>query len=89
VLKTVRYPLRPRSVAIWSAAKKRSAVMVALLRATPAAFSVCKVGINKTCVGACGFKSLNATTFSLRNTISAGMSPSIILQKMQLGSKAT
>jgi hypothetical protein len=28
-------------------------------------------------------------TFSLRKTISAGISPSMILQKMQLGSKAT
>jgi hypothetical protein len=63
--------------------------MVALLRATPAAFSVCKVGINKTCVGACGFKSLKAMTFSDLKTISAGVVPRIIVQKIQLGSKAT
>src|SRR5205807_7654475 len=41
------------------------------------------VGITRTCVGACGFKSRNASIPSPRFTIVAGISPAAILQNTQ------
>ena len=44
---------------------------------------ICSLGIIKTWVGAVGFMSLNARTWSFSYTISPGISPSLILQKRQ------
>src|SRR5262249_10407165 len=42
-----------------------------------------RIGTTRTWVGACGFRSRNATAASVRATIVAGISPAAILQKMQ------
>ena len=50
---------------------------------TVAALSMWRRGTTRTCTGAWGFRSRKATAWSVRSTMSAGMSPATMRQKMQ------